>query len=349
MATLAPLPATADLSPARPCALADWLLAVAGLVVLMVLVGGITRLTESGLSITEWRPVTGVLPPLSEAAWEQEFAKYRQTYQYVAANAGMSMSAFKIIYFWEWIHRLLGRLIGLAFALPLAWFWLKGAIPRGYHGRLAALLALGSLQGVVGWWMVTSGLWTGTEVSHRRLAVHLLLALLILGGLVWTALDLRALAANRNVRPARLTPTALGALAVLAVQLLLGAWVAGLRAGHVASTWPLMNGSFFPEGVTWIGWRTFVDDPFLTHFLHRWWAFVAVLALVMLARCARAAGNRSASLALHTVVGLQLLLGIATVVLAMPLWAAAAHQGVGALVVATSAWAAHACSRQPTA
>lgn len=344
MATLAPAPA--DLAVARPRALANWLLAVAGLVVLMVLVGGITRLTESGLSITEWKPVTGAIPPLSDADWAAEFAKYRQTYQYAAANAGMTLSAFKVIYFWEWFHRLLGRLIGLAFALPLAWFWLRGAIPPGYHGRLLALLALGGLQGAIGWWMVTSGLWTGTEVSHIRLAVHLLVALLILGGLGWTALDLRALAVDPAARPARLTPAALLVFAILVVQLLLGAWVAGLRAGHVAATWPLMNGSFFPEGVTWIGWRTFVDDPFLTHFLHRWWAFVAVAALVVLARRARAAGNRPASIALHTAFGVQVLLGIATVVLAMPLWAAAAHQGVGALVVATTAWAAHAAGRR---
>ncbi len=345
MATLAHTPVRPAAAAARPRALAHWLLAVAGLVVLMVLVGGITRLTESGLSITEWKPVTGAIPPLSDAAWQAEFAKYRQTYQYAAANAGMTLSAFKLIYFWEWFHRVLGRLIGLAFALPLAWFWLQRAIPRGYHARLLALLALGGLQGAIGWWMVTSGLWSGTAVSHVRLAVHLLTALVILGGLVWTALDLRALAEHPAARPARLSPTALVAMGVLVVQLLLGAWVAGLRAGHVAATWPLMNGAFFPEGVTWIGWRTFVDDPFLTHFLHRWWAFVAVAALVVLARRARAAGDRAASVALHTAFGVQVLLGIATVMLAMPLWAAAAHQGVGALVVATTAWAAHACGR----
>ncbi|MFN7174855.1 MAG: COX15/CtaA family protein, partial [Thermaurantiacus tibetensis] len=288
MATLAASSQLSALPRARPAALAAWLLGVAALVWVMVVVGGITRLTESGLSITEWKPVTGALPPLSDAAWEAEFAKYRETYQYAAQNAGMTLSAFKVIYFWEWFHRLLGRLIGLAFALPLAWFWWKRAIPAGYHARLLALLALGGLQGAIGWWMVTSGLWTGTEVSHVRLSVHLLTALLILGGLVWTALDLAALARDPGARPARLTPTAVLVLSVLFLQLLFGAWVAGLNAGYVSSTWPLMNGDLFPRGVTWVGSRTFVDDPFLTHFIHRWWAFVTVVALVVLARRARA-------------------------------------------------------------
>ncbi|WP_194743766.1 COX15/CtaA family protein [Thermaurantiacus tibetensis] len=345
MATLAASSQLSALPRARPAALAAWLLGVAALVWVMVVVGGITRLTESGLSITEWKPVTGALPPLSDAAWEAEFAKYRETYQYAAQNAGMTLSAFKVIYFWEWFHRLLGRLIGLAFALPLAWFWWKRAIPAGYHARLLALLALGGLQGAIGWWMVTSGLWTGTEVSHVRLSVHLLTALLILGGLVWTALDLAALARDPGARPARLTPTAVLVLSVLFLQLLFGAWVAGLNAGYVSSTWPLMNGDLFPRGVTWVGSRTFVDDPFLTHFIHRWWAFVTVVALVVLARRARAAGDRAASVALHTAFGVQILLGIATVVLAMPLWAAASHQAVGALVVAASAWAAHVAGR----
>lgn len=345
MATLAASSQLSALPRARPAALAAWLLGVAALVWVMVVVGGITRLTESGLSITEWKPVTGALPPLSDAAWEAEFAKYRETYQYAAQNAGMTLSAFKVIYFWEWFHRLLGRLIGLAFALPLAWFWWKRAIPAGYHARLLALLALGGLQGAIGWWMVTSGLWTGTEVSHVRLSVHLLTALLILGGLVWTALDLAALARDPGARPARLTPTAVLVLSVLFLQLLFGAWVAGLNAGYVSSTWPLMNGDLFPRGVTWAGWRTFVDDPFLTHFIHRWWAFVTVVALVVLARRARAAGDRAASVALHTAFGVQILLGIATVILAMPLWAAASHQAVGALVVAASAWAAHVAGR----
>lgn len=330
---------------ARPRALAAWLLAVAGLVFLMVVVGGITRLTESGLSITEWKPVTGAIPPLNDAQWQAEFEKYRQIPEYQQVNRGMSLAAFKQIYFWEWAHRLLGRLIGLAFALPLAWFALRRAIPPGYGRRLVALLALGGLQGAIGWWMVTSGLSERTDVSHVRLAVHLLTAFLILGGLVWTALDLHALSHNPAAPRARLTPFAAAMLGVLAIQLLLGAFVAGLDAGYVTTQWPLMNGRFFPDGVDWRGLRTFVDDPFLVHFLHRWWALAAVVALVLLARRARAAGDRPASIALHTAFGVQVLLGIATVLLAMPLWLAAAHQAVGALVVATAAWCAHAAGR----
>lgn len=327
---------------ARPRALANWLFAVAFLVFLMVVVGGITRLTESGLSITEWKPVTGAIPPLNHEAWEAEFAKYRQIPEYQQLNRGMTLAQYQFIYFWEWLHRLIGRLIGLAFALPLAWFAWKRAIPRGYAPRLVALLALGGLQGAIGWWMVQSGLSVRTDVSHIRLAVHLTTALFILSGLIWTALDLKELARNPRAQPARLTPVAVVAWCVLLVQLLLGAFVAGLNAGYVANTWPLMNGSFFPAGVEWAGLSTLVNDPFLTHFLHRWWAWVTVGALILLARKARAAGSRAASVALHCAFGTQILLGIATVLSGVSLWVAVLHQAVGALVVATTAWAAHA-------
>ena len=223
--------------------LARWLFAVALLVVLIVAVGGITRLTESGLSITEWKPVTGTLPPLSEAQWQAEFAQYKKIPQYIEVNgpAGMTLADYKFIYFWEWVHRLLARLIGLAFALPLAWFWLRGRIPAGYKPRLLALLALGGLQGAVGWWMVSSGLTADVKVSHFRLATHLLVALLTLSGLVWTALDLRALA--RGESRSRMTRFAAVVLFALALQLLYGALMAGLRAGYIASDWPAMSTS----------------------------------------------------------------------------------------------------------
>ncbi len=330
----------------RPNAIANWLFAVAALVFAMVVVGGITRLTESGLSITEWKPITGALPPLNEAQWLAEFAKYQQIPEYSLVNAGMSLADFKFIYFWEWVHRLLGRVIGLAFALPLAWFWAKRAIPKGYRLRLVALLALGGLQGAVGWWMVVSGLSERTDVSHFRLATHLLTALFILGGLVWTALDLKALARDPKARPAQLTPAAASILAVLGIQLLLGAWVAGLNAGHITTHWPMMNDSsrFFPsEQVNWalgLGYAL-THDPYLLNFLHRWWAFVAVAALVMLGRLARQAGSRSASIAIHTAFGVQILLGIATVMSGVAIWLAVLHQAVGALVVASAAWGAH--------
>ncbi|QMW24151.1 COX15/CtaA family protein [Sandaracinobacteroides saxicola] len=328
----------------RPIAIANWLLAVAGLVFAMVVVGGITRLTESGLSITEWKPISGALPPLTDAQWLAEFEKYRQIPEYQLINKGMSLADFKFIYFWEYIHRLLGRVIGLAFALPLAWFAWKRAIPPGYGRRLLALLALGGLQGTIGWWMVSSGLTQRTDVSHYRLAVHLLTALFILAGLVWTALDLRRLAAVPGSRPARLTPLTLAVGLILFVQLLFGAFVAGLNAGQVANTWPLMNERFFPAGVQDQGslWATLSSDPFLIHFIHRWWAFVAVVALVLLARAARRAGDRPASIALHSAFGVQILLGIATVMTGVDITLAVLHQAVGALLVASTAWAAHA-------
>lgn len=332
----------------RPRAIANWLFAVAALVFAMVVVGGITRLTESGLSITEWKPVSGALPPLSEAAWAAEFAKYQATPEYREINAGMSLAAFKFIYFWEWVHRLLGRLIGLAFALPLLWFALRRAIPRGFGLRLVALLALGGLQGTIGWWMVTSGLSERTDVSHYRLAVHLLTALFILAGLVWTALDLRDFARDRGAAPARLGLGGLVVALILFIQLLFGAYTAGLNAGQVANTWPLMNEHFVPEGISNAGGviATATNDPFLVHFIHRWWAWVAVVALVWLARRVRARGDRAASIAIHSAFGLQILLGIATVMSGVNIILAVLHQAVGALLVASTAWGLHSLGRQ---
>jgi cytochrome c oxidase assembly protein subunit 15 len=332
----------------RPRAIASWLLVVAFLVFFMVVVGGITRLTESGLSITEWKPVSGAIPPLTAADWQTAFDAYKRVPQYVAIHDGMTLAQFKFIFFWEWVHRLLGRVIGLAFAFPLAWFWVRGAIPEHYKLRLVALLALGALQGAVGWWMVKSGLWQGVSVSHYRLALHLLLALTILASLVWTALDLIGLSRNPASHPARLTGFAVVVAVVLYIQLLYGAWVAGLRAGKVTQNWPLMSDSVWPTGVDWSqGWAfTFSSDPYLVHFIHRWWAWVAVAALVMLAIRVKRAGVRRASLGLHIALGTQVLLGIATVMSGVNIGLAVAHQAVGALLVATVAWGAHIIGRQ---
>jgi heme a synthase len=322
---------------ARPIAVSTWLLSVAFLVFLMVVVGGITRLTESGLSITEWRPITGAVPPLSQADWDEAFALYKATPEYQQINRGMSLSEFKFIFFWEWFHRLLGRVIGLAFALPLAWFAVKRQVPRGYGRRLVLLLVLGGLQGAIGWWMVVSGLADRTDVSHFRLATHLMLALFILGLLVWTALGLRR-------GSAKLTLPVAGLLLVLAIQILFGAWTAGLNAGLAANDWPLMNGRVFPEVPVTLA--TLTHDPFLIHWLHRWWAWVTVGALVILARRAKRAGDRPASIALHSAFGTQIILGIATVMTEVNIVLAVLHQAVGALVVASAAWAAHAAGRR---
>ncbi|MBV9527357.1 COX15/CtaA family protein [Sphingomonas sp.] len=322
------------------------LLAVAALVFLMVVVGGITRLTESGLSITEWKPISGAIPPLSQADWAREFALYQATPQYreVAGPAGMTLSGFKFIFFWEWVHRLLGRILGLVFFGGVAWFAARRAIPRGFTWRLVALFVLGGLQGAVGWFMVVSGLeGAHTEVSPYRLSAHLLFALFLFSALIWTALDLRAVAFAR--RPSRITGWTILALAALFIQLMLGAWVAGFRAGYVSNTWPAMNGHFVPEGIDWSRGAGFAltHDPFLLHFMHRWWAWVVVVVLVLFARqVKRAEGGRAASIAIHSAFGTQVILGILTVLSGIALWLAVLHQANGALLVAATVWGAHA-------
>jgi cytochrome c oxidase assembly protein subunit 15 len=334
----------AERRQSHPLALSNWLLAVAALVFAMVVIGGITRLTESGLSITEWRPITGAIPPLSDADWARAFELYQRTPEYRQINgpAGMDLAAFQRIFFWEWLHRLMGRIVGLAFALPLAWFALKRAIPSGYGWKLAGLLLLGAAQGVLGWYMVMSGLATRTDVSHLRLSAHLLLAFAIMGALIWIALDLRRLAATGTDGPARLTSLSAAVLAILAIQLLYGAWVAGLDAGQVANSWPLMNGRFVPDGIDWSlgAAHALTSDPFLVHFIHRWWAWVAVAALVIFARRVRPL-NRRASIAIHSAFGTQILLGIATVLTGVALGLAALHQAVAVLLVAATVWGAH--------
>jgi heme a synthase len=331
----------------RPETLAKWLLGVAMLVFAIVVVGGITRLTESGLSITEWKPIAGALPPLSDAAWATAFEKYKTIPEYSLINKGMSLGDFKFIFFWEWAHRELGRLIGLALLLPFLWFAVRRAIPKGYHFRLFALAALVGLQGTLGWWMVSSGLTQRTDVSHYRLAAHLLTALFLLAGLVWTALDLKALAKNPDAQPARLTRFGAAVGGIVIIQLLFGAYTAGLNAGQVANTWPLMNDKLVPEGIDWSGGflATLTNDPYLIHFIHRWWAWVAVAALILLARRVKAAGVRRASIAIHSSFGVQILLGIATVMTGVNIVLAVSHQAVGALLVAAIAWGVHVLGR----
>jgi cytochrome c oxidase assembly protein subunit 15 len=339
-------PMNATAAQPRPLAISNLLLLIAALVFAMVVVGGITRLTESGLSITRWDLVSGAVPPLTHADWQHAFALYQQTPQYrqVAGPAGMTLAGFKTIFLWEWVHRLLGRIIGLVFFVGVGWFAIRRAIPTGYAWRLAALFVLGGLQGAVGWFMVMSGLEGRTEVSPYRLSAHLLFALFLMGALIWTALDLRQLARDPQARPARLTGWSVGALAILFVQLLLGAWVAGFRAGYVANTWPDMNGRFVPEGIDWshgVGFAM-THDPFLLHFMHRWWAWVVVGVLILFARQVRKIeGARGASIAIHTAFGTQIVLGILTVLSGIAIWLAVLHQATGALLLAATVWGAH--------
>ncbi|MEQ7873018.1 COX15/CtaA family protein [Sphingomonas sp. ASV193] len=329
----------------RARALSNWLLLCVAMVFAMVVVGGITRLTESGLSITEWKPISGTIPPITAAQWDHAFALYRQTPQYrqVSGPAGMTLGQFQFIFFWEWVHRLLGRLLGLVFFVGLAWAFVKRAIPQGYTARLVGLFILGGLQGAIGWFMVVSGLeGSATEVSPYRLSAHLLMALFLFSALLWTALDLRALARDPAAKKARMTAPAAITLALLAVQLMLGAWVAGFRAGYVANTWPLMNDRFLPDGIDWSHGTLWAltHDPFLLHFVHRWWAWGVVIALVLFARRVKPV-DRKATRAIHIAFGTQILLGIATVMSGIALPLAVAHQAVGALLLAATVWGAH--------
>ena len=333
-------------SSERPRQLSNLLFLVAAMVFGMVVIGGITRLTESGLSITEWDPVSGTIPPLTQADWQHAFDQYKQTTQYreVTGPAGMTLAGFKFIFFWEWAHRFLGRVIGLVFFVGVAWFAAKRAIPKGYSWRLAALFILGGLQGAVGWFMVVSGLEGRTEVSPYRLSAHLLFALFLFAVLIWTALDLR----QHEPRPARLTGWGLFALVILFIQLLLGAWVAGFRAGYVSNSWPDMDGRFLPDGIDWSNGALFAmtHDPYLLHFLHRWWAWIVVAVLVVFARRVGRI-SRPVSIAIHSTFGTQILLGIFTVLSGVAIWLAVLHQAVGALVVAATVWGAHELGRFP--
>ena len=327
----------------RPAALSNWLTCVAILIFLMVVVGGITRLTESGLSMVRWDPISGAIPPLSEADWLREFDHYRATPQYQQINSGMTLADFKTIFFWEYVHRLLGRLIGLAFALPLAWFWWRRAIPPGHGAKLAALLALGGLQGAIGWWMVASGLVDVPEVSHVRLAVHLLLALLILAAVIWVALDLRTLALDEKARPARPTLLALWTLSLLFLQFLFGAYVAGLDAGYAFNSWPKMGDEWFPAATPmlepWL--RNLVDNPIVVQFVHRWLAFLVAGFAVALGMAAWRRGFPVDGALLICAVLAQLLLGILTLLSGVQIDIAVAHQGMAALLLAAAITAAH--------
>ena len=334
------------MTQARPLALARWLWAVAALIVAMVVVGGITRLTESGLSITEWKPITGAIPPLTDADWQRAFDGYKRIPEYRAFNQGMTLAGFKAIFFWEYLHRLLGRVIGMAFALPLLWFWVRRQIPAGYKPRLVALLALGGLQGAIGWWMVASGLSVRTDVSHIRLMVHLLTALVILAGIVWTALDLTVLGRDPMATPARLAPVAGVALIVLFAQLGFGALTAGLDAGYAYASWPLMGDALFPAGAlpSGAGSAELVNNPIVVQFVHRWLAFVAAAGLLTVAWRAGRIGSRTGLVVVGLVV-LQIALGIATLLSGVRIEVAVWHQLNAALLLIAAVSASHAIGR----
>nr|HEV8008818.1 COX15/CtaA family protein [Bradyrhizobium sp.] len=316
-----------------------WLLCIAALIATMVLVGGATRLTESGLSIVEWKPVTGTLPPLSQEQWTLAFDGYKTIPQYRELNAGMSLGEFKTIFWWEWSHRLLGRVIGLAYLLPFLWFLWRGALNADVRRRLWMIFGLGALQGVVGWWMVASGLSQRVEVSHYRLATHLVLALFIFASIVWT---LRRLADRPPmIASLRLKTASVILLALTFVQLYLGALVAGLRAGKVYNTWPDIDGGFVPSAARLLfenpWWRNLFDNTLTVQFEHRMTAYalfaLAVLHLIDAVRSRAGVAVIKGALWLAAAIALQATLGILTLLNQAPIDLALAHQAVAIAVL----------------
>jgi cytochrome c oxidase assembly protein subunit 15 len=316
-----------------------WLYLIAALVAIMVLVGGATRLTESGLSITEWRPVTGALPPLSEAAWESELEKYRQTTEYQQINRGMSLEDFKTIYWWEWGHRFLGRAIGIVFLIPFLYFVAARRLRGADAVKAFALFVAGGAQGALGWWMVTSGLVGRVDVSQYRLTAHLCLAFAILGYALWLAMTIGR---DRVWRWTRESRAAAALLALLFLQIAAGGIVAGMNAGLASDTWPLMGGRIVPEGM----WElspailNFTENPLTAQFFHRMLGYIltamivahAVLAL----RRSDAGAVRASAIALLALVALQLALGVVTVLTGTQIAPALAHQA-GAVALFTAA------------
>ena len=317
-----------------------WLLAVAALVFVMVIVGGATRLTDSGLSITEWQPLLGAIPPLNEQHWLEAFEKYRQIPEYQLVNKGMSLDEFKFIYWWEWAHRFLGRVIGLAFFLPFAYFAVTGALSLKTGLRCGALFVLGGLQGALGWYMVASGLVDRVDVSQYRLAAHLTLATVIFGAILWVAFGLdRPRHAPRDGN--QWTALALAGLVVL--QVAAGGFVAGLDAGFGYNTWPLIDGALVPQGLfkgePW--WRNLFENALTVQFNHRTLAYVIAVVALIHAYLARTPG----SLMVLAAVLLQMAIGIWTLLWAVSLWLGLAHQGGALIVLAAALWNLHAALR----
>jgi cytochrome c oxidase assembly protein subunit 15 len=316
-----------------------WLLAIAGLIFVMVLVGGATRVTESGLSIVEWQPVTGTLPPLSQSEWQREFEKYQAIPQYRLLNRGMSLTEFQTIYWWEWTHRLLGRLIGAVFLLPFLFFLWRGWIGHGLRSRLWLIFALGAAQGAIGWWMVASGLAERTEVSPYRLATHLILACVIFTASLWTAQ--RIVPGAPATATTRGRATALVLLVLVLLQIYFGALLAGLRGGLVYNTWPLIDGAFVPPQSQLFSlepfWRNWFENILTVQFAHRMTAYaLCLLAVLHLADVGRSVGGPAfrSALALATGVGAQASLGVLTLLHQVPPPLALLHQAVAIIVLA---------------
>ena len=346
VAVLSP-PAAATVRTDRGVGL--WLFVIAGLIGLMVVIGGLTRLTGSGLSITEWQPVTGVIPPLSDAGWQAEFAKYQGTPQYELINRGMGLAGFKAIYWWEWTHRFLGRILGVVFLVPFLLFLRQYRIDRGIALRLGIIFILGAAQGVLGWWMVQSGL-TGARVvvSQYRLAAHLGLAMILFGYVFWTALEIGGAARTHSSALEKFRGWAIALVGLLFIQIIIGAFMAGLDAGRAFSTWPTYAGAWVPVGLydlqPW--WINHFENHALVHFQHRTVGYVvAILVVALYVAIRRAGADRPLKIAgIHAVVltALQIALGVFTVVSQVALPLAALHQICALGLFGVGLWWAHA-------
>ena len=330
-----------DRQRANRAAVRAWLYVVLAMLVALVLVGGATRLTDSGLSITEWKPIHGVVPPLNEAEWQEEFAKYREIPEYRQINEGMSLGEFKRIFWWEWAHRALARGVGFVFALPLAFFWATGRIERGLGLKLLGLLALGGLQGAVGWWMVASGLVNRVDVSQYRLAVHLTLACLIFAAIMIVA---RGLAPHSEPAADRGAQRFAGILVLLVlIQIFLGGLVAGLDAGMSYNDWPLMDGALIPGDLFVIdpAWRNLFENPKTVQFVHRIGAYLVFVAALwhMIATRRLHPGTTHArrALVLFHLILVQAAIGIATLTMQAPVHWALLHQGFALVVLGFAA------------
>lgn len=318
--------------------IANWLTLCCLVILGMILLGGVTRLTHSGLSMVEWRPLLGIIPPLTEAEWMRVFNEYKLSPEYQLINFGMDLDGFKSIFLYEYLHRVLGRLIGLLYFLPLAYFWIKGRIPSDVKGRLVVFLILGGCQGLLGWYMVKSGLVEDPRVSQYRLAAHLGLAIFLYCCLVWLAFELhaRARGVQKHIQTA-VSPYALGLVALVFIMALSGALVAGTRAGFAYSTWPLMGNSFIPEGLysmtPW--WRSIFEDITTVQFNHRMFAYLLVVIVGLFSFHLWRRALKLPAILVMTALSAQVVLGISALLMHVPVSIGAAHQ-VGAAILLTT-------------
>lgn len=327
-----------SLAPQADRAVARWLYALAAVILLLIVFGGFVRLTRSGLSIVEWKPIVGVLPPIGEEAWQAEFAKYQQTPEFQTVNHAMTLEGYRRIFYIEWAHRLIARMAGLFLLLPLGWFLWRGTIPWRKSGLFVGIAALFLLQGFLGWFMVASGLLDRPSVSHYRLTIHLLTAMLLFAITLWAALDRDGRAVSPRTRSAS-TPAsraAIVALALVVIQIAYGGLVAGLKAGHVSYTWPLMGGALMPSGLFAFGdslWEAITAAPAAVHWIHRWFAFAVAAAVVWLfVAVRRTSASRAVQRASTVAVSLvmtQIALGVSVLLLHVPVSLALLHQAVG--------------------